>query len=395
MAYSKEQLKELGDFYKNSLLNDTIPFWFPRCLDNEFGGYLIMRDREGSLLDDDKPVWFLGRTAWMASTLYNTVEKKEEWLQMAKSGVEFSEKYGFAEDGQMFFYLTRDGKPIRKRRYFYSETFAVIGYAAYAKASGDERIAERARQIFTSCLQFMKGEKKLHPRYLDTRPMIGLGTPMIMINTAQELRSNIGDERCDSYISEWIDLIEKKFVKHDIRAVMEAVAPDGGIINHNDGRIITPGHAIEAAWFIFNEAIQKNNDTHLIDLGCSIIDYMWERGWDEKHGGVLMYVDVYGKPVQEYSQDMKFWWPHNEFIIATLYAYLLTRKEKYADMHKKVHKYAHDHFHDSEFGEWYGYLHRDGAVAQPAKGNLHKGPFHLPRQQWLCWQLIEKYISRF
>lgn len=395
MKYSKQELLNLKDFYKNQLLNDTLPFWFPRCIDEEYGGYLLMRDRDGALLDDDKSVWFVGRTAWTLSNLFNTVEKKEEWLRMAKSGVEFSEKYCFDPvDVQMYFYVTRDGKPIRKRRYFFSETFAAISYAAYAKASGEDFYAKRARKVFTNCLQFINGERQLAPRYTDVRPVRGLGVPMIMINVAQQLRENIGDERCDKYITEWIDTIEKYHVKHDIRCVMEQVSPDGSIINHNDGRIINPGHAIEAAWFIFNEAVYKKYDAHLIELGCNIVDYMWERGWDEEYGGVIFFRDVYNKPVQEYCQDMKFWWPHNEFIIATLYAYLLTGNEKYADMHRLVHAYAYAHFHDKEFGEWYGYLHRDGTVSQPAKGNLHKGPFHLPRQEWFCWKLIEKHIEK-
>lgn len=394
MYYSKQELLSLKDFYKNQLLNDTLLFWFPGCMDEKYGGYLLMRDSNGTLMDDDKSVWFVGRTAWTLSNLFNTVERREEWLQMAKSGVEFSEKHCFdPEDGQMYFYVTRDGKPIRKRRYFFSETFAVISYSAYARAARDDFYAQRAREIFTTCLDFASGKRLLAPRYTNVRPVRGLGVPMIMMNVAQQLRENVGDERCDKLIAEWIDTIEKYHVKHDIRCVMEQVSPNGSIIDHNDGRIINPGHAIEAAWFIFNEAVYKNNDAHLIKLGCDIVDYMWERGWDKEYGGVIFFRDVYNKPVQEYCQDMKFWWPHNEFIIATLYAYLLTGNEKYANMHRLVHTYAYGHFHDKEFGEWYGYLHRDGTVAQPAKGNLHKGPFHLPRQEWLCWKLIEKYIE--
>ncbi|HMM17947.1 MAG TPA: AGE family epimerase/isomerase, partial [Petrimonas sp.] len=330
----KEELHELKDFYLGQLLNDTLPFWFPRCEDRKYGGYLLMRDRDGTLLDDDKSVWFVGRTVWTLAYLYNQVDKNETWLRLAKTGIDFCEKYCFdPTDGQMYFYVTRDGKPIRKRRYFFSETFAVIAYAAYAKATGDDYYAHRAREIFTTCLQYMSGERSLLPRYLDTRPQRGLGVPMIMINVAQQLRENVGDDRCDSCIATWIHDIEKYHVKHELEAVMEQVTPEGNIIDHMDGRIINPGHAVEAAWFILHEAVCQNNDSRLIELGCTILDYMWKLGWDKDHGGILFMRDVYNKPVQEYCQDMKFWWTHNEFIIATLYAYLLTGKEKYADMH--------------------------------------------------------------
>ncbi len=393
MSYSKTDLLDLKDFYQNQLLNDTVPFWFPRSIDTEFGGYLLMRDKDGSLIDDDKSVWFQGRTAWLLSTLYNTVIPKQEWLDGAKSGIDFINQHCFDTDGRMFFHVTRNGKPIRKRRYYFSETFAVIALSAYAKASGDKIIAEQARHLFGECIKYSNTPDLFEPQFTSVRPSKGIGSPMIMINTAQQIRETIGDPRCDEWISKWIAEIERDFVKDDIKCVMEQVAPDGSIIDHIDGRTLNPGHAIEGAWFILHEAKYRNNDPHLIALGCKMLDYMWERGWDKEHGGILYFRDVYDKPVQEYWQDMKFWWPHNEVIIATLLAYSMTGDEKYAKWHKMVHDYAYSKFHDKENGEWFGYLHKDGTIAQTAKGNLFKGPFHLPRQEWYCLQLLNEHLK--
>ncbi|PTX18047.1 N-acylglucosamine 2-epimerase [Pontibacter mucosus] len=391
-ANHTKDLNYYKDFYKSQLLNDTVPFWFPRSIDEEHGGYLLMRDADGSLLDDDKAVWIQGRAAWLLATLYNTVEQRPEWLVGAKKGIDFLRQHCFDTDGRMFFHVTRDGKPIRKRRYFFSETFAVIAFAAYAKASGDEEIAREARELFGKCLEYATTPGLLPAKYTDTRPSKGIGVPMILMNTAQQLRDTIGDERCDEWISKWIAEIERDFVKDDIRCVMEQVAPDGSIIDHIDGRTLNPGHAIEGAWFILYEARYRNNDPQLIDLGCRMLDYMWERGWDKEHGGILYFRDVYGKPVQEYWHDMKFWWPQNETIIATLLAYLMTGNQKYADWHQQIHDYAYSHFHDKEHGEWFGYLHRDGSLSNGSKGNLFKGPFHLPRQEWYCWQALEAFL---
>lgn len=390
--YSQGDLIRYRDFYKNQLLNNTVPFWFPKSVDEEHGGFLLMRDADGSLIDDDKAVWIQGRATWLLSTLYNTVEKKPEWLAWASKGYEFLNKYCFDADGRMFFHLTRDGKPIRKRRYFFSETFYVIATAVYAKASGNAEAAEESRSVFGKCIDFASIPGMVTPKYTNTRPSKGIGVPMIMINTAQELRAAIGDDRCDLWIDKWINEIEQDFVKHDIRCVMEQVSPEGNIIDHIDGRTLNPGHAIEGAWFILREAMHRKNDPHLIELGCNMLDYMWERGWDHEYGGIFYFKDVYNKPVQEYWHDMKFWWPHNETIIATLLAYLLTGNEKYAQWHKMVHDYSYTHFHDPVHGEWFGYLHRDGSIAQTAKGNLFKGPFHLPRQEWYCAQILDEFL---
>ena len=393
MTYSLEELNRLREFYRHQLLSDTIPFWFPRSYDHEFGGFLLMRDADGSLIDDDKGVWIQGRAVWMLATLYNTVEQRPEWLEGARLGMEFLDRHCFDTDGRMFFHMTRDGRSIRKRRYYFSETFYVIAAAAYARATGDEHYRQRAITVFEKCVEYATIPGLLEPKFTDTRPAKGIGVPMIMINTAQELRANTGYHRCDALIDQWIAEIERDFVKDDIRCVMEQVAPDGSIIDHIDGRTLNPGHAIEGAWFILNEARHRQNDPRLIALGCRMLDYMWPRGWDEKHGGILYFRDVYGKPVQEYWQDMKFWWPHNEAIIATLMAHLLTGDEKYAEWHRMVHDYSYDHFHDPVHGEWFGYLHRDGTVAQTAKGNLFKCTFHLPRQEWLCEALLTEKLN--
>ena len=394
MSYSKQELIELKDFYSRQLLDDTVPFWFPRSYDLEHSGFLLMRDHDGSLIDDDKAVWIQGRATWLLSTLYNTVEKKQEWLDGAKLGYEFLINHCFDTDGQMFFHTTREGRPIRKRRYFFSETFAVIAMAAYSLASGDKEAANKSRFLFGKCIEYSTTKGLLQPKYFDTRPSIGIGVPMIMMNTAQQLRETIGDDRCDEWISTWIGQIEDKFVKDDIKCVMEQVAPDGSIIDHIDGRTLNPGHAIEGAWFILYEARKRNNDPHLISLGCRMLDYMWERGWDKEYGGIFYFRDVYNKPVQEYWQDMKFWWPHNETIIATLLAFLMTGDSKYAEWHKMVHDYSYNKFHDRENGEWFGYLHRNGTIAQTAKGNLFKGPFHLPRQEWICTQILNEHLQQ-
>ena len=388
-GFSTERLDELDRDYRGALLNDTVPFWLERCpdfVDPEHGGYMTCRDADGSLVDTDKGIWQQGRTAWFFATLYNNIEPRKEWLEAATSGVRFLEKHGFDPgDGRMWFHVTREGEPIRKRRYAFSEAFAALAFGAYGKATNDGSLAERAAECFRTFLQHTPD-----PKFTTTRPTRGIGVPMIAINVAQNLRESIQLEEANAVIDECIDTIERYFVKDDIRCVMETVAEDGSILDHFDGRTLNPGHAIEAAWFILHEAKLRGGDAHLTGLGCRILDYMWERGWDTEHGGILYFTDVHNKPVQEYWHDMKFWWPHCETIIATLLAHQLTGEERYARWHGLVHDWAYKHFHDAEHGEWLGYLHRDGTPSSPLKGNLWKGPFHMPRMQLACMTIVDE-----
>ena len=253
-GYSKQELKDLRNFYRASLLEDTLPFWMPGIVDEEFGGYLSMRDRDGSLVDDDKSVWLQGRFAWMLATLCNTVEKKAEWLSAAKSGVEFLKAHCFDEDGQMFFLVTREGKPLRKRRYFYSEAFAVMAFAAYGKASGNEMWLDEARKLFAKCMDYVDGTASGgDPKWTDERKVKGIGVPMIFLQVAQVLVANGGDELAERQIDGFIEEI-RGFVKDDIQCVMEQIGIDGEVVDHIDARTLNPGHAIEGAWFILDEA---------------------------------------------------------------------------------------------------------------------------------------------
>ena len=386
--FTNERLTQLSRDYHGDLLGKTLPFWLERCedfVDPVHGGYMNCRDRDGTLVDTDKGVWQQGRTAWLLATLHNTIESRPEWLDAAASGVQFLEAHGFdPADGRMWFHLTREGRPIRKRRYAFSEAFAALAFASYARASNDDRLATRAAACFDAFLNHQP-----EPKFTNTRPTRGIGVPMIAINVAQNLRETIGLDRADAVIDHCIEAIKQYFVKDDLRCVMETVGENGEVLNHFDGRILNPGHAIEAAWFILHEA-KHRNDSQLTALGCRMLDYMWDRGLDREHGGILYFTDVNHKPVQEYWHDMKFWWPHCETIIATLLAYQLTGNAKYARWHTLVHDWSYRHFADEEQGEWLGYLHRDGTPSSTLKGNLWKGPFHMPRMQWYCGKVVKE-----
>lgn len=375
---------ELIGTYRDGLLADTVPFWTQHGVDRECGGFLTALHRDGTVVDTDKGVWQQARATWLFGELYNHVEPRPEWLELARHGGRFLDEFCVdAQDGRMWFQVTREGRPLRKRRYAFSESFAAIAYGELAKATGEEAYAKKAIEAF-------QGFVSHHPesKFTATRPTRGLGFPMIMVVTAQELRESIGMPDADRWIDRGIDDLRRYHIKPDIRCVMETTGLDGELVDHFDGRTLNPGHAIECAWFLMQEGKCRGDDD-LIRLGCQMLDWMWERGWDKEYGGILYFVDVGGLPVQEYWHDMKFWWPQNETIIATLMAYLLTGENKYAEWHQQIHDWTHQHFPDREHGEWFGYLHRDGRISSPLKGNMWKGPFHLPRMQLACWQLLE------
>ena len=380
-------MPSLGKFYRRQLLEDVLPFWFPRAYDEKNGGLYHCFDADGTLVDSDKSVWAQGRMAWMLLTMYNSIEKNPDWLKWAESALEFLKtKCVDPADGRMFFHVAADGTPIRKRRYAYSESFAAIAFAAHARATGSRDSAREARPWFDIFTDNCFTPGKMVPKFTGERPTTGLGTRMITLNTAQEMRKYLGDD--DGFYTGWTDRcindLRTLFMKPDIQAVMEVVGTDGSIIDHFDERTLNPGHTTEGGWFVLEEARHRGNDPELIKVGCDMIDWAFARGWDKENGGMLYYTDVYNKPVQEYWHNMKFWWPHDEALIAMTLAYKLTGEERYAIRHDMVRNWAFSHFQDVQHGDWFGYLNKDGSRANTLKGSLWKSFFHHPRAMWCC-----------
>lgn len=380
--------RTLTDIYRRSLLEDVVPFWQSHSVDKEYGGFLTFLDRDGSIYGTDKPVWLQGRTAWLFAKLYNDVEKRPDWLQLARHGLDFLTKHCFDSDGRMFFLVTRDGQPIRKRRYLFSETFAIMAFAEFAKASGEDWARQKAGEVYDLTMRYYATPGLLEPKDVPgTRPMKSHAMPMILLATTQIIRQAVDRPLYEQTIDDLLHEVLDYFWKPELNALLENVGPNGEVIDSVEGRCINPGHAIETSWFIMEES-RYRHDPELLQKALPILECSLERGWDKEYGGIFYFTDLKNKPCVQYEWDMKLWWPHTEALYATLLAYAMTGDDKWEAWHKRIHDYAFDHFADSEFGEWFGYLHRDGSVSHYLKGNGWKGPYHLSRALLLCWKLL-------
>ena len=390
-------MKEIHERFRKELLESCVPFWLKNGEDKEYGGVLNCLDRTGKVYSEDKSVWMQGRAGWMFSYLYNHIEKNPKYLDFAKSCIDFATKYCIDEkDGRMYFTVTRDGKPLRKRRYCFSETFYIIANAEYYMSTKDISYLETAKRYFKFVYEMYKDPSldpyKITPKsHAETRNMKTLANPMIMLNVASIMRD--ADSENFTYYNDIITgLIEdiKVFHKPEYKAMFENITAENEVVlNSSPCRVINPGHDIECSWFLLEEGI-KRKDQAIIDFAKTVFDEAFEMGWDKEYGGITYFKDVLGLPVEAYEHDMKLWWPHNETVIASLMLYKHTGDEKYKEIFDKVCDYAFEHFSDPEYGEWFGYLRRDGKPTEPpCKGHTYKGPFHVMRMLAKCLTLVD------
>lgn len=391
---TKGYLSAWADKYRSILLDNILPFWLRCGYDREYGGVLTCLDREGNVMDETKSVWFQGRCAWVYAFAYNNIKRDPAFLEFSRSCLDFIEKYCFdPQDGRMYFEVTRDGRPLRKRRYVFSECFAAIAMAEYSLATGERIWAEKALHLFKDIQRFINTPGILEPKYLPTQPAQGHSVTMILINTASRIREVISDPALDEQIDRSLGAIRDYFMHPEYKALLETVGPDGELIDTLAGRTINPGHCIETSWFLLEESRHRGWDSAIRDMALQILDWSWKWGWDNEYGGIINFRDCKGFPSQDYSQDMKFWWPQTEAVIATLYAYEATADARYLEMHRLANDWMMEYLPDPVYGEWFGYLHRDGSVAQSAKGNIFKGPFHIPRMLVKSTMLIGEILK--
>ena len=397
----RKRLSEAREWIRGQL-DISANFWLEHGMDKVNGGVYTCLDRKGDVFSTDKSVWMQGRCGWIYAWLCHLYGVRPEWLEASKSCLDFMEKYciNLQAEGRMYFTVTAEGLPLRQRRYCFSEAFYAMANAEYYGITGDRECLERARRaydLYWNLNHGMPDPTGLGPKTIaETRTGRAFGIPMIYLNVTSVMQ-RVDPERAELYAQRADSCVEDIFRYHvhpELKCVLENVAEDGQArLNYTEGRVVNPGHDIEGVWFLLEYA-RRTGKTEYIAKAAQIFDWAIEAGWDKEYGGLLYFVDALGRPPEAYEHDMKLWWPHNEILISSVMLYRDTGDEKYLDWFYKTLDYCKTYFADSEYGEWYGYLRRDGKPTEPAcKGSTFKGPFHLPRMLSITDQVIGEILD--
>ncbi|MFA7043579.1 MAG: AGE family epimerase/isomerase [Bacteroidales bacterium] len=383
--------KKLEIQYRDELLKNVIPFWLDNSQDKVYGGYFSCLDRKGDVFDTDKFIWLQGREVWLFSMLYNKVEKRQEWLDCAVQGGEFLKKYGHDGNYNWYFSIDREGNPLVEPYNIFSYTFATMAFGQLSLATGNQEYADIAKKTFDIILSKVNNPKgKWNKAYPGTRNLKTFALPMILCNLSLEIEHLIDKDFLQKTIDDCIHEVMDVFLRPELGGIIvENVKLDGSLSDTFDGRLINPGHSIEAMWFIMDLGVRLNRPD-LIDKAVETTLKMVEFGWDKQFGGIFYFMDRLGYPTQQLEWDQKLWWVHIETSISLLKGYQLTGSKECLQWFEKVNDYTWSHFKDTEYPEWWGYLNRQGEVLLSLKGGKWKGCFHVPRGMYQCWKTFEK-----
>lgn len=397
----KRVIKQLADYYKNHMLNDIMPFWDKRCIDNEYGGYFTCFDRIGNLTDDKKYIWFQGRQTYTYALLYNRVEKREEWLKKAEHGYHFLVEKAYAGNGRFNYLLDRKGNVLVGTTSIFADMHVIQGLGEYMTAIDCKDV--EGMKILKETYDTL--ERNFNDRYFKEiyecnwqENHLWHDMYMTMLSSIICCIKPLGLDYIRPFMDECLDKICNWFAKDEYKMLLETVSWDNKVmLDKPEDRFANPGHMSEACWFLLDYA-NIIHDEELAKKALKFEDWTYEVGYDEVNGGVISYLDITGaEPVaiDWYLEtnslwDDKVWWANAEQLCALAMASEKSNSEVTWNRFLRHHEFCKDRFYDPEYGEWYERLHADGSVKVADKGTSWKCAFHLIRALVYTWEALER-----
>ncbi|XP_076370998.1 N-acylglucosamine 2-epimerase-like [Tachypleus tridentatus] len=381
-------------------LDRVMNFWLKYSHDELYGGFFSCIGKNGQLYDTLKFGWLQGRQVWMYSRLYNELDRyrNSKILNAAIRGAEFMmANLKDKNSKKCYFSVTRNGRPVKIQRTIFTECFYALGLLELGRATKDEKYLVEGLAMIDQIIDWVKTENAFPglPKLSGSSSVNVMNVPMMLLSLVDEIET-VMEKLEDKYaqIREWCIKQILQHVQRNGTVILEKVSSEGKELPGFDGRMFCPGHAIEAGWFLLNEAL-KMGDNELKKTAIKhFIKGSYNRGWDEKNGGLFYFLDVDGFSPVQLEWSLKLWWPHTEAIIAFLMAFQSTGKQYFATFFDKLFSYTLKEFSDPEMGEWYGYLTRENHLNQDFKAGPYKGCFHVPRALMMCEIMLKQMLDK-
>lgn len=369
------------DHWKH-LTEEVFPYWLKITPDREQGGVFTQFRQDGTLASTDKNIWFQGRALWSYAVAWRLCGQKQEYLDICAHIYPFLRNCVRNYD-KLPYTVRRDGTPLVTRQvYYYSEMFAAMGCAQYARICPDPEVRQTAELLFDRTFRWYRENLRTTQELPEKCPfeVKTFGLHMAMLATAQFCRNAAEapakyDEACAMAVRE---MAEGGFLEPEADILHEHRALDGSPLEQPMGQISVPGHIYEAAWFVMCEGAVKR-DPEILALGKRLLDSAMPAGF-EKETLLIPTVCDLTKPLSENLTGDYLAWPQQEAVIAFRLGYELYGEQRYLELSRAIEENMHSYF--ARFGTlWIREILTEGGqpVSSLDKGFHVNGPFHYER----------------
>lgn len=416
-------------YFKRELTHNLLSFWMPRCLDKECGGYLNCFTNDGSrLVSKDKYTWSEGRFLWVFSRLATIEsdifgdEERATFLEYAKSGRDFLMKHALLpDDEKKCAFLTDEyGTPKSVAGHegydlsISADCFVVMGFAAYAGATGDREAWQFAKELGESVyVRYESGVYRSLP-YPVPKGYRTHAKPMILTNVFCELYKaalTLDPEYAEA-LKPRMEACHREVFEvfaDENHLIHEFTLADGTFADNLFGQHINPGHSLEDLWFQLEAADILGIDTYRDEI-IRIAKQTLALGWDSEYGGLLHFIPCDGldtkygvgnmgdEPQMKLVLDdigSKLWWVHSEALYTSLLLYLESGDCELHEWFRRIFDYTFKTFPNpnTEIGEWIQIRTREGKPQDKVVALPVKDPYHIIRNVLLIIELLERTVK--
>jgi N-acylglucosamine 2-epimerase len=329
----------------------------------------------------------------------------EQFLAQAEKTVRFLQAHAFLADGRCAFLLSEHGEVkeaiagVGPAPSIYADCFVVMGFAEFARVSGDREVLNAAWRLFEHI------EDRIATGGFPTMPepipdgYESHAVAMIHLNLTLVLReacSALGDARFvaahERNVAAAKRILERFLLPGgriaELRVQGERETDEETLLS----RHLNPGHALEGLWMLLTVAMREQR-SDWIERANEAVRFTLMRGWDDEHGGLLHYVDHSGDPPRgsegssiyergvRGTWDTKLWWVHSEAMYASALSYTLSGSGEMLAWFERVWEYAFRVFPhpDPAVGEWIQIRDRRGEPLDRVVALPVKDPYHIAR----------------
>ncbi|ACQ81597.1 N-acylglucosamine 2-epimerase [Beutenbergia cavernae DSM 12333] len=392
-----------GADYAAHLVDDVLAWWMSHGPDAEHGGVLTCWSNDGArLVSHDKYTWSQGRWAWLTARVAQAARAgvlavdPEPYAEQAERTARFVRDRALCADRTTAYVTTRAGEPFEPvpgrglATSVFADLFAALGFAGVEHVRPGEGWGELSLEVLRAAAErIASGEFRSDP--YPVPPGYGsFGLPMILVGVGEQVYRATADTEAAAIVRAAAADIGARFVRGD--DVVEMPGPGGVDDPSLLARHRTPGHVLEALWFL-RHARDLLGEARLADDAelAAIARRALALGWDEERGGLFRYVDAAGgapageRDGEAYTElvvatwDTKLWWPHAEALYTTRLLASATGDPALAAWAERVESYTFATFPDGSGREWTQIRDRSGAPDARTVALPVKDPFHIAR----------------